>query len=376
MANITLYLGTTVVNSTALDSRFGPTTAGGAFTNEQFTVPALTPGIYTLTVTDQYGASTGGVDTFTVNPTPATTIALRGASYYTGDTLSFTISTTETTSTPLGAMTVTIYDPSGVAQWTITGWNPVGTTTKIVPIMSQIDGNNNPITLPADAPTTGSWNWTITYTAVSLAPVVSKATGLFTVAPRPGIQDVLDKIDECCDTIEGVITTSEGRIIAAVNTKTGTIMTDLSALSPQLQGITDTVVIIATMLGEVQTDIAGLDMGTLGVDITAIKGDVATIKTSIGTVNTAVSNLGATVTSVQGDVATVQTTLGTLQGTVTAIDGKVATVNTSVGTLQADVTDVKGKADVTPVWIAVVLSLVAAIAAIFAVITIRQKIAG
>ncbi len=80
-------------------------------------------------------------------------------------------------------------------------------------------------------------------------------------------------------------------------------MTDLNALMPKLQGIEDTAVIIATMLGEVQVDIAALDLSalnTLGVDITAIKNDVATVKTNIGTVTTAVSNLDAKVTSVAG----------------------------------------------------------------------------
>ena len=109
-------------------------------------------------------------------------------------------------------------------------------------------------------------------------------------------QDVLDALDDLEGTITGLMTTSEGKIIAAINTKTGTIMTDLNALMPKLQGIEDTVVIIATMLGEVQIDLANLDMSaltSLGVDITAIKGDVATIKTNIGTVNTTVSNLDA-----------------------------------------------------------------------------------
>jgi hypothetical protein len=84
------------------------------------------------------------------------------------------------------------------------------------------------------------------------------------------------------------------------------------------------------------------------------------------------------VVALSGDVATVSTNLGTLEGKVTAVDGKVATVSTDVGTIKADVSDVKAKPDVdmTPVWIAVVLSLIAAIAAIFAVVTIRQKIAG
>jgi len=381
-ANISLYLGTTtLVNSTQMDDRFGPTGGPfsanpGGFTNLEFTVPALTPGPYALKVVDQFGASTAAIYTFTVLATPVSTVTLNAASYFQGDTLSFTIFTTETSFT--AGPTVTIRAPTGSIWWTDT-WTltPVGPTSS-VQYQDQVV-NGNPLTLPADAPL-GSWNWTITYKPVSTG-LSTKATGLFTVAALPTMQTVLDQLDAMEATITGVITTTEGDIIAVINTKTGTITTKLDPLMPKLQAIEDTAVIIATMLGEVQVDIAALDLtalNALGVDITAIKGDVATIKTNIGTVTTSVSALDAKVTALSGNVATVSTTLGTLEGTVTAIDGKVATIDTEVGTLQADVTDIldKPSVDMTPAWIAVVLSLIAAIAAIFAVITIRQKIAG
>jgi hypothetical protein len=374
-AKITAYLGSTVVNSTDLDSRFGPAhIATGAFTNEEFVVPALTPGIYYLVVVDEHGASTDGTTAFTITPTPTTTIALNGAAYYTGDTISFTIKTTENN---LGTIAVTIYDPAGVPQWATTSWSLTTLAdgvTKIIPISAQVV-NGNPIALPADA-ALGSWNWTITYTAASLAPAGSKATGLFAVAAVPTLQGVLDAIDDMEASIKSVITTTEGNIIAVINTKAGQIVADIADLDAKLVSIDAGMATLETKLGTVETAVSNLNIGTLGADVTAIKGDVATIKTNIGTVNTAVSNLDAKVVSLAGDVATVKTNVGTLQGTVTSIDGKVATIDTGVGSLQADVSDVAAKADVTPVWIAVVLSLVAAIAAIFAVITIRQKIAG
>jgi len=368
-SNITLYLGTTVVNSTATDSRFGPTSGTGTF-SEEFTVPALAPGVYTLTVTDQYGATTGTVYTFTVSPTPATTVALRGTSYYQGDTISFNIFTTESN---LGTITVTVSDPAGATWWTTAAWTLTGTTIKRVLYQNQtIYGN--PLALPADAPL-GSWNWTVTYAPASTG-TTTKATALFTVAALPTMQTVLDQLDTMEASIKSVVTTSEGDIIAVVNTKSGEIIADLSALDAKITSIDGSLVTISTSIGDIETIISNLDMGTLGVDITAIKGDVATIKTNIGTVTTSVASLDAKVTTLSGDVATVSTTLGTLQGTVTSIDGKVATIETDVGTVQADISDVSGKVDTTPAWIAVVLSLIAAIAAIFAVITIRQKIAG
>ncbi|TSA55714.1 hypothetical protein D4R42_05115 [bacterium] len=397
-ASITLKLGATVANSTATDSRFALAFFTTGFTNLQFTVPAISPGVYVLEVVDQYGATTGNAYTFRVTLPPATNIALRGTSYYPGDTLSFNIFTTDTmTSGP----TCTIRDPTGSTWWTAT-W-PL---TAIGPTWSVLYQNQRfvfvPAILPADAPL-GTWNWTITYQISSIPGVPMKTTGLFNVTALPTMQTVISALNANTTTIlsqlaglgvnittlgtdmtaldakiASVATSTEGAIIAVINTKAGQITTKIDALNPKITALTDSVVVLATMLGELQVDIAALDLDALGVDITAIKGDVATIRTNLGTVTTAVSNLDAKVTALSGDVATVSTTLGTLQGTVTSIDGKVATVNTSVGTLQADISDIKAKpgADMTPVWIAVVLSLIAAIAAIFAVVTIRQKIAG
>ena len=374
-ADITLYFAATAVNSTTMNAGFGPTTTpGGIPAGVTFVVPTLTPGVYAVSVVDEYGATSASGVFFTIDPTPVTSIALRGTSYYPLDILSFDIMTTDPFSGP-NQCTVTIRDPSGLTTWT-----GVWTLTAVGPTWRMLYQNqmiqSNYLMLAADAPL-GQWNWTIAYTGTSAGAKV--ATGLFSVVAKPDMQTVIDKIDECCDTIESVMTTSEGKIIAAINTKTGTIMTDIAALEPQLQAITDTVVIIATMLGEVQVDIASLDLAALdalGVDIAAIKGDVATIKTNIGTVDVAVDSLDAVLGAVAGQLVEVQTTLGTLDGKIESIEGNTATVITDVGALQVDVTDVSGKVDMTPIWIAVVLSLVAAIAAIFAVITIRQKIAG
>jgi hypothetical protein len=372
LAKISVTIGSVVANSTDLDSRFGPTNIMGSFTDEEFVVPALAAGVYYVVVADEYGAATNGSTVFTVTAAPTTSIALNAASYYTGDTLSFSITTTEAT---MSELTVTIYSPAGVVYWTA-DWSAAlpATPVKRVLFMDQVV-NGNPITIPADAPL-GSWNWTIIYKPQSLAFASTKATGLFTVAAIPTMQTVLDAIDAMEATITDVITTSEGNIVAVINTKSGQIVADISDLDAKITSIDGAIVTLSTAVGEVQTTVSNLDMGTLGADITAIKGDVATIKTNLGTVDMAVDDLDAKVTDLADGIATVQTNLGTLQGTVTSIDNTVATINTGVGSLQADVSDVSAKADVTPVWIAVVLSLVAAIAAIFAVITIRQKIAG
>jgi len=147
-------------------------------------------------------------------------------------------------------------------------------------------------------------------------------------------------------------------------------LTYISALLISINGSTAT---IQTTLGELQLDVANINAA-----ITALDGDVATISSDIGTIKTSLTSIGATVTSISNGVATIQTNLGTVNGTVTSIEGDVATIQTDLGTVKTNVAAIKAflPVDVTPIWVAVILSLVAAIAAIYAVVVIRGKIAA
>ncbi|MEN3057157.1 MAG: hypothetical protein ABC545_04300 [Candidatus Methanosuratincola petrocarbonis] len=132
-------------------------------------------------------------------------------------------------------------------------------------------------------------------------------------------------------------------------------------------------------------DYMNSSFSSLDAKLVAIEDDVATVQTTLGTMQTSIDNLDAKVVALQGDVATVQTILGQINGTVTAINGNVATIETDVGTIKADVSAVKSDTssmkgflpvDMTPVWIAVVLALIAAIASIYSIVVIRSKIAA
>ncbi len=132
-------------------------------------------------------------------------------------------------------------------------------------------------------------------------------------------------------------------------------------------------------------DYMNSSFSSLDAKLVAIEDDVATVQTTLGTMQTSIDNLDAKVVALQGDVATVQTILGQINGTVTAINGNVATIETDVGTIKADVSAVKADTssmkgflpvDMTPVWIAVVLALIAAIASIYSIVVIRSKIAA
>jgi archaellum component FlaC len=170
---------------------------------------------------------------------------------------------------------------------------------------------------------------------------------------------------------------------AEISTNTGRILTSLDSLHAKIESINGTVAIIKTDVGIIKTDI-----NNLKPIITEIRNNTVTIKTAVGTIETDVAAIKPVVTDIKDGVAKIQTTVGTIEGKVTSIDGNVATIMTDVGTIKADISTIKTdvsdikearvkvSVDMTPVWIAVVLSLIAAIAAIYAVITIRRKIAG
>jgi len=364
-SDITLYFGSTVVNSTDMDDRFGPT--GGFGTNqgkfsEDFVVPSLAPGTYAVKVVDSAGATSAPGVFFTILPTPETTIALRAAVYYPMDIISFNFRTTES---DLGTITVTIRDASGAIWWTTDAWTLSGTGIQSVYYQDQVV-NGNPMVLPADAPL-GTWNWTVTYTPTSTG-TLTKATALFSVVARPSMQTLIDQLNANTTTL-----------LEAIETCCDDITALLEALDGKVTAISGNVATVQTTLGSVQTTVS-----SLGGTISGLSGDIATIKTNLNTIQTTVSSVDAVVGSMYGDVVNIDTALGTIEGTITDMEGTLATIQTDLGTVKLDVATVKADVDeslpvavdMLPVWIAVILSLIAAIAAIFAVVTIRQKIAG
>lgn len=193
------------------------------------------------------------------------------------------------------------------------------------------------------------------------------------------IGDILLGVNGTLSKIDGTLLGINGTV-ALIQTDTGIIKTSLVALNATVVAINNGVATISTTLGTVTTSLS-----SISAKIDSVSGTVASVKTDVGTVTTSLSSIGAKVTSIDGNVATIKTDLGTLSGKVTSIDGNVATIKTDVGTVKMDVSDLK--TDVTeakdavsgialPVWIAVILSLIAAIASIYAVISIRRKIAG
>jgi len=110
--------------------------------------------------------------------------------------------------------------------------------------------------------------------------------------------------------------------------------------------------------------------------LVSLNGTAAWVKTEIGVIKTDIATIGLNVAEINGDIVTLQTTLGTIEGKITSIEGDIATIETDVGTVQADISKVIGaqEAFATPLYAAVVLSLIAAVGAVF-IMFLRRKAA-
>jgi len=391
------------------------TDGDGAFTAD-FKVPNVAAGTYTVKATDAKGVSATATFKVTV---PVVVIQTRATEYLQGDTISIYANCSE----PYDAY-IEITDPNGVPFYSFvvddgTSWMEVdGWYT--LPYVVSFPLNMMPI--PSDAPL-GSWNFTAYEATVTPHPgggldySTDKSkildTNLFTVRERPTLATILDRLDEVNATLSGLITDAEGNLKAYIDTSLGPVTASLNAINATLVSIKNGVATISTTVGEIKVTLQALDLSAINAKLTSIENKVVTISTSIGTVQTTLGDINAKLVSLEGSlatietdvgtiktdvaaikpvvteikdgVATVQTDVGVIKGKVETVEGNVATIKTDVGTIKVDISDVKTDVATVPgaisgvtlpIWIAVVLSLIAAIASIYAVITIRRKIAG
>jgi len=120
-------------------------------------------------------------------------------------------------------------------------------------------------------------------------------------------------------------------------------------------------------------------LSDINAKLVALEGTVATLQTDVGTVKTDVDAINLRVSDISQDIALIKTDVGTIKGKVES------TVKVDISNLKSSVdatkSSVEGIPDLisgvtTPIWIAVILSLIAAIAAIVSVIQISRKIAS
>ncbi len=181
----------------------------------------------------------------------------------------------------------------------------------------------------------------------------------------------------------GATITTINSNVATIKTDCGTVKTSLTSLSATVSSISGSVATLESAIGQVLVDLDELDAVIAALDDT-----IATLDTSLGSIETSLDSIDAVVGEIAGDVVEIQTSLGTISGKITAIEGSLATVETDLGTVKVDLagakTDIEAvqsdvdtalPVDMLPVWIAVVLALIAAIGSIAGVFIIQRKIA-
>ena len=230
----------------------------------------------------------------------------------------------------------------------------------------------------------------------------------------------------------GLLSTSDSvKVVNAFKELSG-IISDVKAIKESIAGLNAAITEVKEGIATIRTDIGEMKVSVeallealsdLNASIAEVKDGIASIKTDVGTIEAkiedvvkALSDLNAMVTDVKSGVATIKTDVGTikasvdaLKSTLDAVNAKVTTVSGDVATIKTDVGEIKTKvglldeirtkvdtaaaaasdaktaattasgaasALMTPVWVAVVLSLVAAIASIVAIIQVSRKIAG
>jgi hypothetical protein len=143
-----------------------------------------------------------------------------------------------------------------------------------------------------------------------------------------------------------------------------TIRNYFEQLMPVITRIDNNVVTLNTTVGQMNTT-----LNDLKPVITRIDGNVTTLSTTIGQINTTIATFN--LTTIAGDTATIKTSVGAdLSGKVDSIQGNVTTIKTGVGDVQTQIPNLT-----TPIYIAVVFSIIAAIAAIACAFLVFRKIA-
>ncbi|MBA7481986.1 hypothetical protein ES707_17466 [subsurface metagenome] len=306
--------------------------ANGEF-EEELEVPDVAIGSYTVTVTDEEGIY--ATATYTVSP-KITIIETRSDEYLQGDIISFYINST----IAFDSISIDIIDSSGYPL--TTGDILLEEGIMLIPY-ADADAQ-----LPSDA-LLGLWNWTATYTLTGYDE--TEVSGNFTVVELPSLSMVLDRLDEFEVSLTDVVTTSEGDLALLIETEIGTVLVSLDDLNASIS-LDEAMATISTQFGEVQTSFDAINL-----TVTAIEDDVATISTSLGVIE-------GNVTGISGSIATIETDLGTIEVDVSAVLADMISMEDAVSGL------------LMPVYVAIVLSLIAALAAAYSVIQIGRKIVG
>ncbi|MGB9841267.1 MAG: beta strand repeat-containing protein [Candidatus Bathyarchaeales archaeon] len=311
------------------------TNATGSFRGSFTVSPTWALGTYTVNATDANGLVAEATLTVAIL---SVTIKTGSTTYVQGDTVSFYIS-----STAAAGGYIVIKDPSGYVYDTISinagDWT--GTPGALVYPYSKAM-----FTLPADAPL-GNWTW---------MAVIADFTGngKFTVVQKATME-----------ALQAQVTALQAQV-NALNSSLASITAQLSAISTSASSAAS-----SASAARSSADAAASAANSAKSAADSAKAAADAAKASADAAKASADNA---LSAIQDAKNTAQSAVNAANAAKSSADSAASAVDDATAAAEAAKAAAEGVS--MAVWIAVVLSLVAAIAAIFAVITIRGKIAG
>ena len=346
----------------------------------KFTVPQLDIGTYIINATDANGL-TANVTFEIVQPT---VIVYTGASeYLPGDRVSFFAKCTYSYTN----QTINLYTPSGF-KIPITG---LQITTKIG---NYYTGTASYI-LPADAET-GTWTWNTTIGGVTV-------NGSFTVTTRTttsALEERILKLKSDISSLSSIVDELSGKISTQAS-DISSLKSLVSALSDTVGSLSDVVDNLRSMISTQASDISSLksSVSSLASDVSSLAdivdklsgkigtqaSDISSLKSSISELTSDVSSLADAVDKLRSMISTQASDISKLSSSVSSLTSDVKALSSAISAVQSAAKEASEAASSAQaaisglqmaVYGAVILSLIAAVAAIISIIIVQRKIAG
>ncbi|MEJ5328177.1 MAG: hypothetical protein WHU54_08035 [Candidatus Bathyarchaeia archaeon] len=311
------------------------TNATGSFRGS-FTVSSTWAlGTYTVNATDANGLVAEATLTVAIL---AVTINTGSTTYVQGDTVSFYV-----TSTAAASGYIVVKDPSGYVYNTIsiTSGDWTGVPGAVV-----LPYSKTMFTLPADA-AVGNWTW--------IAVIADfTGSGKFAVIQKATLESLMATIDQ-------------------LNARVNALNSSLTAITAQLNAI-NTAASNAASAASSAASAASSASSAASSASSAANSAKSAADAAKASADAAKASADSAISAANDAKNTAQSAVDAAKAAKASADSAVSAIEDATSAAEAAKAAAEGVS--MAVWVAVVLSLVAAIAAIFAVITIRGKIAG
>ena len=346
----------------------------------KFEVPQLDVGTYIINATDANGL-TASVTFEIVQPT---VLVYTGASeYLPGDRVSFFAKCTYSYTNQV----INLYTPSGF-KIPITG---LQIATKIG---NYYTGTVSYI-LPADAET-GTWTWNATIGGVTV-------NGSFNVTTRTTagaleqrilkLKSDVSSLSDVVDKLSGIID-RQASDISKLSSSVGTLSDTVNSLKRDVSTLSDIIGKLSSMVHTQASDISKLSssLSTLSDTVSSLKRDVSTLSDVVGRLSDMVRTQASDISKLSSSISTLSSTVGDLATSVGSLKSDVEKLTSDVKALSSAVSATQSAAEEASkaassaqsavsglqmaVYGAVILSLIAAVAAIISIIIVQRKIAG